>query len=63
MVLISSGEARYGFLRFPVSARVLPSPLSLAALSPFLAASSAFPCTNREQTGSGPPSAQASHPA
>jgi transposase-like protein len=32
MVLISSGEARYDFLRFPVSARVLPSPLSLSLL-------------------------------
>jgi len=32
-ISISSGEDRYGFPRFPDSARVLPSPLSGAALA------------------------------
>jgi hypothetical protein len=63
MFLISSGEDRYGFTRVPVSARVLPSPPSRAALSPFLASSSAFPFTSRQQTRAGPPSSQAPHPA
>jgi hypothetical protein len=56
--LLSSGEDRSGFPRFSVSARGLASPLSRAAWSPFLASSAAFPFISREQTRSGPPSAQ-----
>jgi hypothetical protein len=62
MILISSGEDRYSFPHFPISARGLAFPLSRAAWSPFLASSAAIPCTSRGQTRSGPPSAQAPHP-
>ncbi len=36
MFLLSSGEDRYGFPRFPVSARVLPSPLDFRCFVAFL---------------------------
>ncbi|MGZ3624108.1 MAG: hypothetical protein ACXWPG_13395 [Ktedonobacteraceae bacterium] len=62
MVLISSDEDRYGFTRFPVSARVLPYPLSGLALASLLAPSSAITFTSRKQTQDGPPSSQAPHP-
>jgi hypothetical protein len=62
MFLISSDEDRYGFRRFPVSARVLPSLLSGAALASLLAPSSAITFTSRKQTHDGPPSSQTPHP-
>src|SRR5258708_12899918 len=62
MFLISSGKDRYGFLRFPVSARVLPSPLARAALASFLVSSSAFPFSSSEETNAGSTSAQAPLP-
>src|SRR5215470_833607 len=59
---ISSGEDRYGFPRFPVFARVLPHPLSSAALATLLVPSSAFPFSSSEKTNAGPPSPQAPLP-
>jgi hypothetical protein len=58
MFLLSSGEDRDGFPRFPVSARVLPSPLARAALASFLVPSSAFLFSSSEETNAGSTSAQ-----
>ena len=56
---ISSSEDRYGHSGVLVSARVLPHPLSSAAL---LALSSAITFTSRQETHSaGPPLSQAPH--
>jgi hypothetical protein len=62
MLPISSSEDRYDHSGVRVSARVLPHPLSSVALASFLAPSSAFPFTSRQETHSGPTSSQAPLP-
>jgi hypothetical protein len=62
MLPISSSEDCHEPSCLLVPARGVPLPLSGAVVASWLALSSAFPCTSRQETSSGPPSAQATHP-